>query len=92
MAFRTGFVEFDAAWTDNNKAPGAVCAAVHEGGLFTGFEPSRLVSFQQALTFIRGLQARTDLVIIAIDQPTIVSNSTGCRPVERVAGSLISWL
>ena len=30
--------------------------------------------------------------LVAIDQPTIVPNATGMRPVDRVAASLVSWL
>lgn len=30
--------------------------------------------------------------MVALDQPTIVPNLTGSRPVDKVAGSLISWI
>ncbi len=88
----TTFIGFDSAWTDNPKAPGAICAVVQENGAFTRFEPPRLVSFSQALEFIRSLHREGGLTLIAIDQPTIVPNQTGMRPVERVAGSLVSWI
>jgi predicted RNase H-like nuclease len=31
-------------------------------------------------------------VLVALDQPTIVRNEAGSRPVDKIAGSLISWL
>lgn len=81
---------FDSAWTDNKKAPGAICTIrIDEAGRRT-LVPPRLVSFDQALAAI---QAKTaPLGIVALDQPTIVPNATGMRPVDRVAASLVSWL
>src|SRR5208283_1737501 len=32
------------------------------------------------------------ITLIALDQPTVVPNSTGMRPVDRVAASLAGWL
>lgn len=86
------FVGFDSAWTDNPRAPGAIYAVTQEREGFTRFEPPRLVTFAQGLDFIRSLHNENGLTLIAIDQPTIVPNETGMRPVERVAGSLVSWL
>jgi hypothetical protein len=31
-------------------------------------------------------------VVVALDQPTIVPNVSGSRPVDKVAGSLVSWI
>ena len=85
-------VGFDSAWTDNAKAPGAVCAihCDHHGHLSSS-DP-QLASFDQAFDFIAAEQSRCDVCVVAIDQPTIVPNLGGMRPVDKVAASLISWL
>ena len=85
------FVGFDSAWTDKPSAPGAICSVTYDDGRFTRFEPPRLASFAQALDFIRSVHAAGP-TLVAIDQPTIVPNATGMRPVDRQAASLISWL
>jgi hypothetical protein len=54
--------------------------------------PPRLVSFEEALAFVRDARARDGVTLIALDQPTVVRNATSMRPVERVTASLISWL
>ena len=85
-------VGFDSAWTDNAKAPGAVCAirCDHHGHLSSS-DP-QLASFDQAFDFIAAEQSRCKVCVVAIDQPTIVPNIGGMRPVDKVAASLISWL
>jgi predicted RNase H-like nuclease len=85
------YIGFDSAWTDN-KAPGAICAVGVEGGNTLRFYTPDLVSFDQALTFIRQVRSENGVTLIALDQPTVVRNMTSMRPVERVAASLISWL
>ena len=52
----------------------------------------RLVSFDQALAFIRSAQSPSGVTLVALDQPTIVPNSLSMRPVERAAASLVSWM
>lgn len=86
------YIGFDSAWADNLRAPGAICAVIFENGLPIRFYEPRLVSFAAGLAFIRDIEATAALTLLALDQPTIVPNLTGCRPVERVAGSLVSWL
>ena len=49
-------------------------------------------TFEKAAAIIEDLCCGYDYVLVAIDQPTIVSNPTGSRPVERVASSLIGKL
>lgn len=85
-------IGFDSAWTDNPKAPGAICAVAMRDGEVVGFEPPRLVRFAEALAFIAEHQSHTGCTLVAIDQPTVVPNLTSMRPVERVAASLVSWL
>jgi predicted RNase H-like nuclease len=89
---KTSIVGFDSAWTDKPKAPGAVCAIRVAGAGRNIFVEPDLASFQQALEFIECERLESDRCLVALDQPTIVPNATGCRPVDRVASSLISWL
>lgn len=83
-------IGFDSAWTDNPNAPGAVCIIRIDGSGSRTLVPPSLVSFDQALMMVDAETA--PLRIVALDQPTIVPNMTGMRPVDRVAASLISWL
>ena len=85
------YIGFDSAWADNPKAPGAICAVgIKEGGTVQIHEP-RLVSFDEALRFIRDVRSNNGNTLVAMDHPTVVPNVTGMRPVERVAASLVSW-
>jgi len=86
------YIGFDSAWTDNPKAPGAICAIGIEDGQPVQFHAPQLVSFDQALTFIQKLRSDSGTTLVALDQPTVVRNLTSMRPVERVAASLVSWL
>ena len=85
-------VGFDSAWTDNARAPGAVCAirCDHQGRLSSS--DLQLASFAQAFDFIAAEHSKCDVCVVALDQPTIVPNLGGMRPVDKVAASLISWL
>lgn len=89
---RTSVIGFDSAWVDIPTVPGAICA-IHltDSGRPEFVEP-QLASFAQALEFIREEQRHSARCLVALDQPTIVPNASSCRPVDRVAGSLISWL
>ena len=84
-------VGFDSAWTDNPKAPGAVATIRARNDKLEFVEPE-LASFETALRIIRAERGTSDLCLVAIDQPTIVANETGMRPVDRLASSFISWL
>jgi predicted RNase H-like nuclease len=85
-------VGFDSAWTGSAKAPGAVCAIrCDRAGQLSSSEPT-LTSFDQASDFVAGEHELSDVCIVALDQPTIVPNLGGRRPVDKVAASLISWL
>ncbi|MGA2607467.1 MAG: DUF429 domain-containing protein [Terriglobia bacterium] len=86
------FVGFDSAWTDNPRAPGAVCAASLGQGERFRFEAPTLVCFGQAADFIESVKNDHCVTIVAIDQPTIVPNCTGMRRVDRVAGSIVGWI
>ena len=85
-------VGFDSAWTDNAKAPGAVCAIRCDHHGYLSSSDPQLASFNEAFDFIAAEQLKCDVCVVAIDQPTIVPNLGGMRPVDKVAASLISWL
>jgi predicted RNase H-like nuclease len=88
----TSIVGFDSAWTDNPKAPGAICVIrLTDDGTILHLAP-RLASFAEALDVIESERNTAQKCVVALDQPTIVPNLTGSRPVDKVAGSLISWI
>lgn len=86
------YIGFDSAWTDNPKARGAICAVGIEDGKPARFDAPQLVTFDQAHAFIRNVRSENGNTLIALDQPTVVPNLAGMRPVERTAASLVSWL
>ena len=86
------FVGFDSAWANTAKAPGAICSIFFDGHGFTDFRSPELVGFDDALDFILAVRRQNAPAIVALDQPTIVPNSVGMRPAEKVAASLISWM
>jgi predicted RNase H-like nuclease len=88
----TCIIGFDSAWTDQAKAPGAVCAVEIDGDGTRRFDPPFLARFDEAADFIEKKNARFDKCFVCIDQPTIVPNPSGGRPVERVAASIISFV
>ncbi|HEV7252020.1 MAG TPA: DUF429 domain-containing protein [Mesorhizobium sp.] len=88
----TSIIGFDSAWTDHPKKPGAVCAIRIDAEGHRSFIEPQLASFEQALSFIEQEWSLSARCLVALDQPTIVPNMTGMRPVDRIAASFISWL
>lgn len=86
------FIGFDSAWTNNLKAPGAICASGIQGGRTVAWYSPRLASFDAALEFIRAVRSSDGVTLIALDQPTLVPNAESMRPVERAAASVVGWL
>jgi predicted RNase H-like nuclease len=86
------FVGFDSAWADKSDGPGAICSIALSGDCFSDFSPPELVGFGAALTYINRLRRSETTTLVALDQPTIVPNTMGMRPVEKTVASLISWL
>lgn len=86
------FIGFDSAWTDNEHAPGAICALIVDSARPVAFHAPRLARFDEAREFIGDVRSADGATLIALDQPTIVPNTASMRPVERVAASLVSWL
>lgn len=84
-------VGFDSAWSDNPKAPGAICACRIENDRPAIFHEPRLARFDEALALIEAWHFADDVTLVAIDQPTIVRNQTNMRPAERVVASVMSW-
>lgn len=85
------FISFDSAWTDNLKAPGAICVAGVQDGRTVFWHPPRLASFKEAQAFIEMVRSSDGTTLIALNQPTLVPNSESMRPVERAVASVVSW-
>lgn len=85
---RQTIIGFDSAWADNT--PGGICALSMDKGKVVEFIEPRLVRFLDAAEFIQSERNRSDYVLIALDQPTLVPNASSIRPVERVAGSIVN--
>lgn len=86
------FVGFDSAWAGNPKKPGAICAAVLDGNRTLRFHEPESATFCEGLERICSWESVDGPTLIGLDQPTIVENLTGGRPVEAVAASVISFL
>lgn len=87
----TLLVGFDSAWTRENR--GAIVAVLMRGnGTLHELELPQRVNFAEATSAIRTWQAelRPDATIVLLDQPTIVNNTTGQRPVEHLVSSPVS--
>ena len=68
---------FDSAWTDNPKAPGAICALGFDASGEAVFHAPELVSFAQAAEYVRERREGYSLSLIALDQPSVVPNAGG---------------
>lgn len=87
----TLLVGFDSAWTAHNK--GALVGAVErQDGTCTAIAGPAIAGFEEAEAKILEWQRchSPGRTIILIDQPTIVANSTGQRPVENIVSSSVS--
>ena len=84
------FVGFDSAWA--GKSPGGIVYATFEQDRLHCLPDPELVCFDEAAQIIKRLEGKCQYVLVAIDQPTLVPNESGMRPVERVAASLIGQL
>jgi predicted RNase H-like nuclease len=87
----TLLVGFDSAWTPTHSGAlvGALCL---DDGTFRALGPPRVADFREGEEVILAWQAehtpRTTLILL--DQPTIVPNATGQRPVEGIVASPVS--
>jgi predicted RNase H-like nuclease len=83
-------IGFDSAWTAANQ--GAVVGVIqHDNGEFQPLGLPIVASFAAAEQAILTWQAEyaVERTIILIDQPTIVRNASGQRPVEHIVASLV---
>lgn len=81
-------IGFDSAWSATNS--GAIAGAmVEDNGSLSLVLPARNADFQNAKESIDELRGEVDQVIIFIDQPTIVRNTSGSRPVEDIVSSIV---
>jgi predicted RNase H-like nuclease len=87
-------VGFDSAWTRTKiGAIGAIVAAVlRDDGTVSELGPPRPVRFDDAAGMIRDWQAShaSSSTLILLDQPTIVANEIGQRPVEHIVCPCVS--
>ncbi len=87
MPTRVAITGFDSAWSKRNR--GAIAHLVACDGE-TQFMAPQTASFDEALASTKAIGAGATVHVVGIDQPLIVSNQIGCRPVERVFQSLMS--
>jgi predicted RNase H-like nuclease len=83
----TLLVGFDSAWTAANS--GALVGALYlSDGTFQSLGLPQAVNFAQATEVIQQWQsASVTQTIILLDQPTVVTNKGGQRPVENIVGN-----
>lgn len=87
----TLLVGFDSAWTPTNS--GALVGAIRfNDGTFHSLGTPQIVDYREAEVVILKWQAERvpTATIVLLDQPTIVKNPTGQRPVENIVGSSVS--
>ena len=87
---RETLIGFDSAWA--GKTPGGICWATFVNKRLEEIYEPQPATFEEAAKIIEEKRDCTDYTLVALDQPTLVPNKTGCRPVEKVAASLISRL
>src|ERR1035441_5705020 len=87
----TLLIGFDSAWTAHKS--GAIVGVIHsDDAKLAEFGPPQAVNFLQAGELITTWQAefKPHSTLVLIDQPTIVPNATGQRPVEHIVSSAVS--
>lgn len=86
----TLLIGFDSAWTAAKC--GAIVGAFCSDDGIRDLGPPQTVDYEQASDVILKWQAelRPTSTIVLLDQPTIVRNDNGQRPVENIVGSAVS--
>ena len=84
-------VGFDSAWTPTNCGA-LVEVLLFDDGTFCGLGAPQIVDYRKAEDIILKWQdeRKPTATIILLDQPTIVKNAAGQRPVENIVGSPVS--
>jgi predicted RNase H-like nuclease len=87
----TLLVGFDSAWTPT-KIGAIVGALIHNDGRITELGPPHPAQFEDAAGVIRGWQTAhsASSTLVLLDQPTIVVNDVGQRPVEHIVCPCVS--
>lgn len=86
----TLLVGFDSAWTANNS--GGLVGVLHsDDGNVRELGSPQIVDYPQAQAVISNWQAEFSpkATVILLDQPTIVPNPSGQRPVENIVSSIV---
>ena len=84
---KEAFVGFDSAWAGHTH--GAIAYAVFQDKTLEEEGLPQLSDFSDAANIIKKLQKDCVDVLVAIDQPIIVPNEWGTRPVDSVAKSFM---
>ena len=86
----TLLVGFDSAWTSHNSGALVGVLRFDDGDLCELGTP-QIADYTQAETIILAWQRKHSpmATMVLLDQPTIVKNATGQRPVENIVGSPI---
>lgn len=90
VRMNTLLVGFDSSWTRANS--GALVGVLHrDDATFLDLGPPQVVDYLQAEDVIVRWQdeQKPTATIVLLDQPTIVRNATGARPVENIVGSAV---
>jgi predicted RNase H-like nuclease len=84
----TLLIGFDSAWTTGNRG-GIVGVLAGDDGIYEELGDPEAVDFVEARQTIAGWRAarKPERTLILLDQPTIVTNVTGKRPVEDIVYS-----
>lgn len=87
----TLLVGFDSAWTAT-KCGALVGAFCSDDGVLNALSPPQTANYREAAAVILGWQAQLcpTSTIVLLDQPTIVPNKTGQRPVESIVAPSVS--
>ncbi len=81
---------FDSAWSPKGK--GAICAIKILDDKFELIHAPSIASFKDAASLVDNFDSAKTRVTIMIDQPTIVPNYVGMRPVEKYIARAISYV
>jgi predicted RNase H-like nuclease len=84
-------VGFDSAWTSTNAGAIVAVLDLHDGS-YRELGPPQIVDYRQAEDIILKWQSEFEpaATIVLLDQPTIVKNLAGQRPVENIVSSAVS--
>jgi predicted RNase H-like nuclease len=87
----TLLIGFDSAWTAT-KCGAIVGALSSSDGVVRALGPPQTADYNEAADVILKWQValRPTSTIVLLDQPTIVGNASGQRPVENIVGSPVS--